>query len=390
VPRRDERTDIDRRPMINVLHLRDTDRVCGPGKTIIETACATDRRQFSQKIGLLLLRSEGENAYQSAAVQRGVDVIPIVSAHQFDPRIVSAIVRVIQEHQIHILHSHEYKSDILAYLVSRIHRVPVMSTVHGWITNGFKSRTYVSVSQKALRRFDRVVAVSEQTRRAVVARGVSPDRTSVIHNGIVVEDYDPARQEPGELRRRFAIPADAPIVGYVGRLSPEKGQKDLLNAVARLGGDYEGLHLVFAGDGPDRAALLAQAEELGLSRRVHMTGHLRDVRPVYRDLDVLALTSHTEGFPNVVLEALCMDRPVLATTVGGVPELLEHQRSGVLVPPRSPEAIADGLRWLLQDPARARDLAAYGKKVVLDRFTFRGRVAKEEALYQELLATWTR
>ena len=97
---------------INVLHLRDTDRVCGPGKTIIETACATDGREFRQMVGLFMLDGESGNLYHDAAVQRGVEVVPIRSAHPYDPRIVRTLLGIVREHDIHILHSHEYKSDL--------------------------------------------------------------------------------------------------------------------------------------------------------------------------------------------------------------------------------------------------------------------------------------
>src|SRR4029450_13712770 len=108
-----------------------------------------------------------------------------------------------------------------------------------------------------------------------------------------------------------------------GRLSPEKGQYDMLEAARRLAPARPQVYFVFTGDGPDEAGLKARAAEYGLADRVLFTGKLKDARPVFRDLDILALTSHTEGFPNVVLEALCMETPVLATDVGGTSEIIQ-------------------------------------------------------------------
>lgn len=373
--------------MINVLHLRDTDRVCGPGKTIIETACAASAG-FSHTIGLLLLDREKTNLYQEAAARRGVPVVPLRSTHQFDPRIIATIVRAVKEHRIDLIHSHEYKSDLLAWAVSRVYRIPVMTTIHGWIQTDTKRRVYVKAGQSVLRWFSRVVAVSDQTKSAILACGVPEHKIAVIHNGIVAENYRPEEHAPGFLRHRFDLPADAPLVGYVGRLSPEKGQADLLTAAAQLLPRIPELRIALVGDGPDRNCLQQQAESLGIAHRVLFTGHLQDVRPVFRDLDVLALTSHTEGFPNVVLEALCMETPVVANDVGGVREIVEDGVTGLLLPPRSPDRIAAAVARVLESPSWARSLALQGKRVVLDRFTFRGRVAKEEALCREVLASW--
>jgi glycosyltransferase involved in cell wall biosynthesis len=373
--------------MINVLHLRDTDRVCGPGKTIIETARATNKLEFSQKVGLFLLEREGSNVYMETAVARGVEVIPIRTAHQLDPRIITRMLTVIREHRIHLIHSHEYKSDILAFLVSRLYPIPIMTTVHGWIRNRLKSRAYVAASQAMLRRFNRVVAVSSRTREAIIESGVSADRVVVIRNGIVTRDYEPADHDRGAFRSQFGIPPKAPLIGYVGRLSPEKGQRDLLMAAAAVLTSHPDAWFTLVGDGPDESRLKDQAQQLGIASRVVFTGHLRDARPAFRDLDVLALTSHTEGLPNVVLESLCMETPVLATDVGGTGEIVKDGVTGLLIPPRAPEAVAGGLRRMLEDAQLRRRLALAGKQLVHREFSFADRVAKEESVYREILAT---
>jgi glycosyltransferase involved in cell wall biosynthesis len=142
---------------------------------------------------------------------------------------------------------------------------------------------------------------------------------------------------------------------------------------------------VLVGDGPDRVSLEARAAELGIADRVFFTGHMTDVRPVYADIDVMALTSHTEGFSNVVLESLCMHTPVLATDVGGTSEIVQDGRTGVLIPPHQPKAIAAGLRRLLESPDLARALATEGQRVVHRQFEFQARTEQECAIYTELV-----
>lgn len=371
--------------MINILHLRDTDRVCGPGKTILETANATNKSEFTIFVGLFLLERERHNAYLNAAVERGVNVIPLIARHQFDPFLLRTLVRAIDQYNIHVIHSHEYKSDILTWLVSRRRRIPIMTTAHGWITNRWKSKLYVRLGQTVLPSFDRVVAVSEGMRRGLLACGVRDDRIAVIHNAIVTENYEPTAHRRGFLRGRGGVPDEAVLIGNIGRLSPEKGQRDFLEAAAAVARDHANAFFVLVGDGPDRRDLEELARASGIRERVIFTGHLHDVRPLYADLDILALTSHTEGFPNVVLEALCMNTPVLATDVGGTGEIIRDGQTGVLVQPHAPDAIARGLRFLIEQPDEARRLTAAGRQVVFQRFRFGDRVAKEEAIYRELI-----
>jgi glycosyltransferase involved in cell wall biosynthesis len=369
---------------VNVLHLRDTSRVCGPGKTIIETACAADRARYHTLVGVFTVAGR-TNAYVEAVRARGIEVHALSARSGLDPTLLRQVARVIRERQVQIVHSHDYLSDIITRLVAPWLGVATMSTVHGWIENHARSRMYIKASQWALRGLDHVVAVSDETRSRVLRAGIPESRLSVIHNAIVAADYQPSKFDAGVFRRSVGLAADAIIVGNVGRLSPEKGQAVFLRAAARLTAEEPRLRLVLAGDGPDEAALRALASELGVADRVIFTGHLADVRPLYRDLDVLALTSFTEGFPNVVLEALCMGVPVLATDVGGVREIITDGETGVLVTAGNTGQIDAALRRMVGDSAGTAALAARGKARVLAQFEFAARTPKEEAVYRMLL-----
>lgn len=370
--------------MINVLHLRDTQVVCGPGKTIIETACAVDPAEFRLSIGVFTAPG-AKNAYEDAARARGIEVHRLEASRGWDPRLIARLAEVVRRERIDIVHSHDFLSDVLTRALLWRVRVATMSTAHGFITNTFRSRVTVALGQRAARGLDRVVAVSEETRRRVLAAGVPASKVTVIHNAIVARNYRAADFERGAFRRDAGIPDDAVLIGNIGRLSPEKGQRDTLLAAAPLAREDARVHVVFVGGGPDTEALRALASELGLGGRVIFAGHLRDVRPVYRDLDVLALTSYTEGFPNVVLEALCMDVPVLATNVGGVPELMVDGRTGVMVPPGRTDLIEAGLRRLVYDCDDAARMTAFGRQRVLEEFEFTARTRREETVYRELL-----
>ena len=212
--------------MINVLHLRDTDKVCGPGKTIIETCSRLDKSKFNSKIGLFLLESQTDNVYKKAAENHGVEVLAIRTKSQYDLRVVSQIIKMVKEHNIHIIHSHEYKSDIIAFLVSRFIDIPIMTTAHGWIINGLKGKVYIGLGKRVLRYFDRVIAVSPKIQQELLRVKVPKEKCPLIFNAIVAENYQPEDYEPNFLREKYKLPEGAFIFCNVGRLSREKGQKE--------------------------------------------------------------------------------------------------------------------------------------------------------------------
>lgn len=367
--------------MINVLHLRDTDRVCGPGKTIIETCARIDKTRYNLKIGLFLLESQKHNVYQEAAEKRGVEVVPIVTSSQFDLRIIFKIIDIIKAHDIHVLHSHEYKSDIIAFLVSRFYNIPIVTTAHGWIINGLKSRVYIGMGKRVLRYFDRVIAVSPKIYDELIRVKVPADHVQLIFNAIVTENYTPDAFEKHILRNRYGLPEDAFLFGNIGRLSPEKGQKEFIQGASRIAAEFPNCYFFLVGDGPDRANLENLVEQTGLQGRVFFTGHFHDVRPVFQDLDAVGLTSYTEGFPNVLLEALCMNKPIFATDVGGVNEIVIPGKTGLLIPPYDPGAVEESMRFILKNPEACKEQVSKGRALIEERYTFARRVAKVEELY---------
>lgn len=370
--------------IINILHLRDTDRICGPGKTILETVARIDKSRFNALIGVLTRDADRENAYIEAAVARKIPVQAISAAHQFDLRIIFRIAQIVRERKIHIISSHEYKSDIIAFLVSKLVPVAIITTAHGWIRNSRKSRVYIGIQKRLFPRFDKVIAVSPKIEREVLAAGVRRENVELIFNAIVAENYRPEDQVRGTFRARYAIPENAVLIGNVGRLSPEKGQGDFLDAAAVVIREVPDAHFALIGDGPTRELLQAKAKVLGLERQVTFTGHLTDVRPAFRDMDLFALTSHTEGFPNVILESLCMGTPVVATDVGGVAEIVEDGVTGRLVAPHDVSGIALAIVRMLKNRSDALAMMERGRRLVFERYHFDRRVERIQTLYTEV------
>ena len=278
-----------------------------------------------------------------------------------------------------LLHTHTLAAaNALSTLASPI---PVVRHLH--IENHFRPAT-----APILRRLDNrtarscaaLVAVSEDTRRAYLAQGY-PDRIEVVYNGIDVDGVEP----PGTLRAELGIPDGTPLVGEVARLCDVKGQRELIEALAEIpdarlvlfGGDHEQ-------EGSFQAGLERTAEQLGIRERVVFAGHRRNAARLVADLDVFVLPSWTEGLPVVVLEAMAQRRAVVATPVGGTPEVVADGETGLLVPPREPRALAAAIRELLADPERRRRMGEAGYRRAAERFSAEAATRRTLEIYDRV------
>jgi glycosyltransferase involved in cell wall biosynthesis len=368
-----------------VLDLRDTYEIGGPGKTILETYRAVDATRFRLHLAVFLTRNERlESPFVTAALRLGMPVHAIRGYNQFDPRLVWRLARLVRDVGADIVHAHEVKSDVLTYLASFLHRVPIVTTLHGWLGNTPKGRLFTRIDRQVARGFDRVIAVSERIRDDISAAGVRPGRLVLLHNAIVLDRYRRTGRT-GALAELLGRAPDGPVLASIGRLSPEKGHADLIEALAIVAARGQQLTAVLAGDGPERSRLTERIRARGLEDRVHLVGYVDPPQRILEETDLMVLPSHTEGLPNAALEALAMGVPVLATRVGGTPEVIADGETGRLVEPRNPREMADAILDYLADPARWKDMAADGRRMVERRFDFGARTRALEALYDELV-----
>jgi glycosyltransferase involved in cell wall biosynthesis len=279
-----------------------------------------------------------------------------------------------------ILHTHTLVAgNVLGALASP---GPVIRHLH--IENSFRPAT-----EPLLRRLDnatsrrcaRLIAVSDDTRRAYERQGYRPGSIEVIYNGIEPDGASPA----GGLRAQLGIPAGAPLVGEIGRLCAVKGQRELIQALPHL----PDVRLVLVGKdleqgGAFQAELERDAERLGVRERVVFAGHRDDARALLDELDLFVLPSWTEGLPVVVLEAMAHGRAVVATPVGGTPEVVEDGETGVLVPPRDPRTLADAVGRLLADPDLRRRMGEAGRARVATRFSREAMTRRVLEIYDEV------
>ena len=371
---------------IRVLDLRDTYEIGGPGKTILETYRSIDRSRFDLHLGVFLTPGESvESPFLLEANKYGMPVHLIPGVSRFDLRLVSRTAALVKSLGIDIVHAHEVKSDVIAWLARMLHRVPVVTTMHGWIGNTFRQRALIALDKRIVRRFDMVLAVSARIRDELLEAGVPSERVRLVHNAIVMERYH-RTGDRAYVASLVGHDVSGPVLACIGRLSSEKGHADLIEALGIVAGRGHRVTAVIAGDGPERPRLQQLIAMHRLTDSVFLPGYVAEPQRVLDGADLMVLPSHTEGLPNAALEALAMNVPVLATAVGGTPEVIEDGVSGRLVPPRDPQALARGIEEFLANREDWARMAQQGRTRVAGRFDFQARTRTIETLYTELAA----
>jgi glycosyltransferase involved in cell wall biosynthesis len=308
-----------------------------------------------------------------------------------DLRALLGLYRVLRAWRPAILHTHTAKAGLLGRIAGRMARVPiVVHTFHGHVLHGYFSPAKTAVFRWLETRLaavsDALVAVSEAVKRDLVDIGVaSPDKIRVVPLGLQLAHL--AGELPrGALRRETAAPDDVPLVGMVGRLVPIKDVPTFLGAAQQVLERRPEVRFALVGDGEERPALEAESRRRGLGGTVTFCGWRRDLVAVYGDLDVVVNASRNEGTPVALIEALAAGRPVVATRVGGTPDLLADGAHGRLVPPGDPAALADAIVETLEESEAARRRAQAGREHVLGRHSIGRLVRDVDELYRELLA----
>ena len=293
--------------------------------------------------------TQAPNAFVATAREQGISVDVIHERFRFDPDVLRQMRTIVARRAPDVIQTHMIKSHFLVKLSGLGKQYPWVAYHHGYTSTDRKMLLYNRLNRWSLPSADRVITVCGAFAKQLSHAGVCPERLAVRHNAVV----PPKLLSAGErhaLRKKFAIAEDELVILAIGRLSREKGHADLLRsiALARTSSPDLKLKLLLVGDGPEHAHLQALTKTLGLNELVVFAGHVANVTPFYAIADVFALPSHSEGSPNVLLEAMVAGLPVVATSVGGVPEIASEENA-LLVAPRDPQAFAVALRRVLTE-----------------------------------------
>jgi glycosyltransferase involved in cell wall biosynthesis len=303
----------------------------------------------------------------------------------WDMKVLTQLLHICRRERVQIWHGHDYKSNALGLLLRRFWPMRLVTTVHGWVKETRRTPLYYKVDRLCLPRYESVICVSEDLRDQCLACGVPPDRSILIENGIDLEEYVRSRTV-SDAKERLGLPPGRLVVGAVGRLSPEKGFDLLIHSVHHLLKNGTDLELVIAGEGDDRPRLEALMRELNVEDRVHLLGYRADTIALYEAMDLFALSSFREGLPNVLLEAMALEVPVIASRIAGVPRLVQDGANGLLVAPGSVEDLTRALKALAENVELRAQLGRAGRRTVETRYSFAGRMRKIGSLYDDLLS----
>jgi glycosyltransferase involved in cell wall biosynthesis len=281
-----------------------------------------------------------------------------------------------------VVHFHTARAHTVGLGAARLARTPVkvLSRRVDFPTGG---NVFSRLKYRA--EVDAVVAISKAVRDVLSLGGVETSRITVIYSGIDLEEFR-EKADGSYIREELGIPDSSPLVGVVGALAPHKAQSYFLKAAARLAKERPDVRFIIAGEGELEADLKALARSLGIEKVVTFAGFRSDVKAVLAALDVFVLSSVAEGLCTSILDAMATGVPVVATGVGGVPEIVIDGESGLLVPPADPRAMADSVNRVLKDDILRERLISGGKTRVLD-FSVRRTVEQTERLYSRLLKT---
>jgi glycosyltransferase involved in cell wall biosynthesis len=357
----------------------------GPDKTILNSP------RFLEPMGYRMVcaymhppNDPGFEVLRKKAEQYRAPLVSIPDRGAWDWRVFTETLATCKREKVTVWHGHDYKTNALGLLLKRFWPMRLVTTVHGWVRHTSRTPLYYRIDQLCLPRYERVICVSDDLLEACLAAGVPAKNCILLENGIDTAEY--ARQRTiADAKAALGLPREGFVIGAVGRLSGEKGFDVLIRSIQALVTRGLDVRLVIVGDGGERANLEQLARELNVSDRVRLAGWQADVRPYFEAMDVFALSSLREGLPNVLLEAMALEVPIVSTRVNGVPRLVQDGRNGFLVNAGDLEGLTTALAGLMKNDSLRELFRHAGRRTVETRYNFATRMQRLKRLYDELL-----
>ncbi len=314
----------------------------------------------------LLTCSQG-SAIAQKAKELGIITYEIKFQSEYNIFTLLKLYDIVKQNKIDLIHAHTSRTATYAGLIARLLCGKNVRCV-------VSRRVQFSTRGNPLRKLKyqclphKIIAISEGVKKVLVADGISEAKISVVYSGIEPQRFDVAT-EPDYLQRQLGIPRGAIIILNIAYLNPSKGLKYLLDAMSILLGSVRNIHLVQVGSGEMKQRLLAHADYLGISRHVTFAGRREDIPQLMHSCDIFVISSEQEGLCTSIMDAMVCAKPVVATKVGGIPEIVKDGETGFLVSPRDAQALADKIRVMLLDDNLRSEMGAKGRELILDSFT---------------------
>lgn len=364
-----------------VAHLLASNFFGGPEKQLVEHAQRIAERNFEPQI-ISFMEGNEINQLLVQAQQRGITTRSLLASGPCDLSLIGKVLEILKFEKTDLLCVHGYKANVIGRIATWLAGVPLVAISRGWTGEDSKIRVYEWLDRKFLKFADHIVAVSAKQQEKITHFGIPIEKISVIHNCINVNG---GPESVVSIRTELGLERDALLVVSAGRLSPEKNYSGMIDAARIVAGKNKNIYFAVFGEGVQRAELAGKIALAGLSNRFFLPGFRIDMQTLLWDIDIFVLPSFTEGLPNVILEAFAAGKPIVATAVGGTPEVVEDGISGFLTDPREPECMAKYILRLAEDPDLRKGMGTRGLENVKMNYTFEHQTDQYEKVYQRLI-----
>lgn len=373
---------------IKILHIIASHGIGGAESVLLTLLRKIDRKRFDVVLGVFIDKRQRINPFWEQAVKLNLPLEPIRLAKAYDLLQIVDLFKIIQKYRPHVIHSHGYKTNFLGFLVGKLFGIRTVATVHGLYSDRLRAELFVRASFVLLRHFDVIITVSDKIGQLLENMKVHPRKMITIRN---VPNINVERSSKTEVsfREEISLPPDSKIIGFVGRLEPIKGCCQFIKAAFQVARKNSNCSFVIIGEGSERTLLEGSVNARSLGNRIHFIGFREDVQDIFRALDLFVLPSLNEGIPLALLEAMYHGTPVIATSVGGVPEIIQDGVNGILVPPNDSNALAAAIIESLRDPDMTTRRVVEAKRTINREFNVGRWTRKIERVYINVVRSYS-
>ncbi|MFA5179815.1 MAG: glycosyltransferase family 4 protein [Syntrophales bacterium] len=340
----------------------------------------------------LFLASGPQESFYQAIAKTPIQCYPLDFSNRFNPAIIFRLVKIIKDNKIDIVHGQGGRAEFFARLASCLFRrsryiSTIAMPVEGYDVGPIKRLLYKGLDRFSEKFVDYFLVVSSALEQTMIHNhGIPREKVVRIYNGIETNHYKPDDQEAGRrrVRQEYAVNEREILIGSLGRLVWQKGFEFFLQSIPMLLQDIPGLRFMLVGEGPLRQELEGQARSLGIQDRILFTGHRNDIKDMMAAMDILVIPSLLEGFPMITLEAMAMEKPIVTTAIDGITEQIRDGKEGLLVAPKSPPALAQAVKRLVDDPGYASSLGINARVKAVQDFSVRKMISETIKVYEAL------
>jgi len=368
-----------------ILQLRSSIGFFGAENVIAELVTELASPEYQPIIGVFRNPKNPHLELIDFARKKNIESAIFDCQREFDLKTIISIRNFIKKNNIDIIQTHGYKSNFYALFATLFDNIPLIATCHPWIKTSRRVKIYAKIDKFLLKKFDRIVAISEEVKQEIINAGISVDKISIIDNGINVGRFE-KQFDIEKLRKQFGIPVYSKVIGTVGRLSSEKGHYILLEAAEKIIKKYPSTFFIIAGDGKLKDRLKSRAKQFKIEQNFLLPGLINDIPELLSILDIFVLPSLKEGLPMALLEAMAARKPIVATNVGNIPLAIVHNETGLLVEPGDTPALENAIIELLNNKNKANKLVQNGYVAIFNKFTSKIMTRKYIELYETLFS----